>query len=388
MAKGIVPPRHGLREAPCCAAEPTVGGRLVLEPTAYRSPDAGSRGRSMTTSYRPGAVSRFLAWIDTLPGHGWWIFPALGVLLFAWAHGILWATGRRPAGTIEPVITVGVAYGPYSLAVLALVNRVARRSLAAFWPATGLPDSERATWAYQFVNSPGGYGWVSIFVGVPLALGSFLSAPASVLGAESGRAALFIAYLPSLLFGYSMLPAAVFATVRELRLVARIHREATAIDPFDREPVYAFSRLTVLTGLAYVLVGYYTVSVNGAFQVGNVVSLTAVGLSVVVGVAAFVLPLWGIHDRLVFEKGHLLRQVEGRLNRLGTEMYRRIDAGEFDSTKVISDSLAGVTALRERIARLPTWPWPPQLLRGFVSALLLPVVVYLLTRVISTQLAS
>ena len=40
--------------------------------------------------------------------------------------------------------------------------------------------------------------------------------------------------------------------------------------------------------------------------------------------------------------------------------------------------------LRDRASRLPTWPWPPQLLGGFVSALLLPVVVYLLTRFAST----
>jgi hypothetical protein len=40
------------------------------------------------------------------------------------------------------------------------------------------------------------------------------------------------------------------------------------------------------------------------------------------------------------------------------------------------------------VVRLPTWPWPPQLLRGFVSALLLPIVIFVLTRVISVILES
>ncbi|HYM84005.1 MAG TPA: hypothetical protein VEY67_07635, partial [Candidatus Dormibacteraeota bacterium] len=106
------------------------------------------------------------------------------------------------------------------------------------------------------------------------------------------------------------------------------------------------------------------------------------------GLACFVLPLWGIHERLGHEKELLLREVEGRLSRLGTEMYRRVDAGDFDSTKVVSEALAGVTGLRERIVRLPTWPWPPQLLRGFLTTLLLPVVVYLLSRVIGTRLGA
>jgi hypothetical protein len=69
-------------------------------------------------------------------------------------------------------------------------------------------------------------------------------------------------------------------------------------------------------------------------------------------------------------------------------MYARIDAGAFDSTKVINDSLGGLTALRDRIAHLPTWPWEPQLFRGFVSALLLPIVLFLLTRVISDLISA
>jgi hypothetical protein len=66
------------------------------------------------------------------------------------------------------------------------------------------------------------------------------------------------------------------------------------------------------------------------------------------GLACFVLPLWGIHDRLVREKARLLLEVERRLGRLSDEMYRRIDAGQFDGTKVVSDALSGVIRGRPR----------------------------------------
>jgi hypothetical protein len=227
---------------------------------------------------------------------------------------------------------------------------------------------------------------VSLTIGVPLAIGSFLSAPTSWFGVGTDRLILFIAYLPALVLGYAMAPAAFVHTVRQLRLVSRIHREATRIDPFDRGPVYAFSRLTVLTGLAYVLVGYYSLTVNGAFSAGNLLAVAALAASFIVGIGTFVIPLWGIHGRLVDEKAILVRGVEDRVGRIGTEMYRRIDAGEYDGSKVMSDALAGMTTLRDRIQRLPTWPWPPQLLRGFVTALILPLVIYVLTRLVSTSL--
>ena len=342
----------------------------------------------MTGSYRPSGVSRFLAWIDTLPGHGWWAYPAIGVVLFAWSQGIIWATGQRPFGTLEPLVATGVFYAPYTLAALAYINRTSQRALATFWPATGWPDDQQEAWRYQFVNSPSGFGLPAIIIGVIFAIGAFVSAPASALGAESNRAVLFAAYFPSAVFGYALVFVAVIHTSRQLRLVARIHREAEAIDPFDRGPVYAFSQLTVRTGLAFVLSGYYAVTVNGAFQAGNVIATVALAVTFGGGLACFVLPLWGIHDRLVHEKEVLLHDVEIRVGRLGAEMYARIDAGQFEATKVVSDAIAGAQTLRERIARLPTWPWPPQVLRGFLSALLLPVAVYLISRLAATQIGA
>jgi hypothetical protein len=47
----------------------------------------------------------------------------------------------------------------------------------------------------------------------------------------------------------------------------------------------------------------------------------------------------------------------------------------------VAGALAGAEQIRERIERLPTWPWQPALLRGFISAIILPVMVCLLTRV-------
>jgi hypothetical protein len=330
---------------------------------------------------RPGAVSRFLAWADDRPWHGAWLYVALAVLLFLVSQSITWATGLLPVGKIHPLIATGVVYGPYFLAALGYLNRTAERAVERFWPATGWPDDQRATWRYAFVTTPGGYGVIAFVLGALAAIGAFYAAPDAAVGVGTDRLIFLAAYLPSATLGYSLLLLAIVHTARQLRLVARIHREARAIDPFDRVPIYAFSGLTVRTALTYVLIGYYALTVNGAFQTG-LVGIVVLAVTFGSGVACFVLPLWGIHDRLGREKAQLLLEVERRLGRLGDEMYRRIDAGQFDGTKVVSDAVTGVQALRERISRLPTWPWPPNLFRGFLSALLLPVIVYIVSRLI------
>ncbi|HEY6958422.1 MAG TPA: hypothetical protein VI814_06350 [Candidatus Limnocylindria bacterium] len=338
---------------------------------------------------RAGVLSRFYDWCDRLPWHGWWLFPAMAIVELAWALGVLWASGRVPVGTLDPTVTVGVVYGPYALGALAYLNRVAARALAAFWPATGWPDEARASWTRAFTTVRAGLVAPSLLLGIPVGLGAFLSAPSSIMGADDqGRLAYGVAIVPVAIIGYAMTLLVIAHTIRQLQLVARIHREAAAIDPFDRVPVYAFSRFTAQIGLLFLLSGYYTLTVNSAFQSGNIIGIAVLAIVLGLGAACFVLPLLGIHGRLVVEKDVLLAGVEARVSKLGLELYRRIDAGEFDGTKVISEAIAAAGAIRERIVRLPTWPWPPQLFRGFLSALFLPVIVYLVSRLIATWIGA
>jgi hypothetical protein len=353
-------------------AEAAAGGAAIGDAAAH----AGS-----APSVRVGALSRLYAWSARLPGHGWYLVPASALGLLLWSDGLLWATGRLAVGSFDPTLTVSVVYAPYVLGVLAYLNHAAARALDAFWPATGWSDRDRASWVRAFTTVEAGIGLPCLILGIALAIGAFLSAPAAVVGTDiASRSIYAAAYAPSAILGYAMALIAIVHTWRQLRLVARIHQDARAIDPFDRRPVYAFSRFTAQIGLAFLVSGYYTLSVNASFQSGNLVGLVVLAAIIGLGAAAFVLPLWGIHGRLVREKEALFVGVDGRSRKLVEELYRRIDAGEFDGTKVVNEAIAAAGAVRERIGGLPTWPWPPQVLRGFVTALLLPIVVYLLTR--------
>jgi hypothetical protein len=350
-----------------------------------RDADAGE----VAPPVEPGALSRFYAWCARLPWGGWWLFPLLAGVLLLWSHGILWLTGSLAVGSLDPTLTIGVVYGPYGLGVIAYLNRVAGQALETFWPATGWPAQYRPGWSQAFTTVRAGIELPSLALGILVAAAAFLSAPESVVGSDgSSRLAYAIALAPIAILGYAVTFLAIAHTFRQLRLVARIHRQARAIDPFDRGPIYAFSRFTVQIGLAFLVSAYYTMVVNSAFQSGNQVGLAVLAFITALGVACFILPLWGIHSRLVGEKEALLAGVEDRVGTLAVELYRRIDSGEFDGTKVINEAIAAAGALRGRIERLPTWPWRPQLLSGFLSALLVPVAVYLLSRLIGAQIGA
>jgi hypothetical protein len=68
-------------------------------------------------------------------------------------------------------------------------------------------------------------------------------------------------------------------------------------------------------------------------------------------------------------------------------LHRRADAGDFVDADRYNDHLASLLAEREVIARAPTWPWAPETLRGFATALVLPVALWFVYWVLEQVLA-
>ena len=340
-----------------------------------------------TARYAPSALNRLFWAVERLPGGGWWVYPLMFLALVVYHHATLWVIGSVPVGSPSLAGVPALAFGPYALGAAHLFVRIGGRSMAAFRPASGLSDADFADRLYEFRTLPTGRLWLPFLVGAIFAVGSILSAPPESIAAYGGsRLSALLVFGPAALFGYGMAGVSVYVSVRILRQVERLHREATAIDLFDTAPIYAFSALTVRLGIGYVFAGYYALFVNSAFQVGNSLSLASIAISIALGVACFVVPLWGIHGRLAAAKAVLVRGSSLRDQALEAELFRRVDAGNLAGVKEVADALSGIRATSDRIAKLPTWPWPPQVLRGFISAILLPVAVFLITRYVGSQI--
>ena len=373
---------------PSSAADVTNEGRQqpAERPAALSHGQRPTPATGMSTTYRGGPISWLLLRLDALPERGWAVIALLALALAAWGNGVLWATGELPVGTIDANVIIVAVYAPYGLAMLMLGRHIALRALDGFWPATGWPDSDRQVWAYQFERTPARIELVAVILGLIGGLAALIAAPTTVVAAGYDTLDYYLANIPLFAAGYTVTTVVTFISARWLLLVMRIHREATEVDVFDRAPLYAFSRLTVFAALGVVAAVYYTLTFNAAYQVGNVPSLAFLGVAFLIGLAAFVVPLWGIHVRIVREKEALLRDVERRVNSIANELYRDIDSGSMDTASKFTALLTSLGSLRERIEHLPTWPWPPNLFRGFITALLLPIAIFILTRVISTYL--
>ena len=100
------------------------------------------------------------------------------------------------------------------------------------------------------------------------------------------------------------------------------------------------------------------------------------------GVIVFVVPLLGLHGRLVDEKERLQGEADDRLKGILAELNRDAGALELGRADALNKTLASLVQQRELLARLPTWPWSTTTLRAFVSAILLPLALFVVQRVL------
>lgn len=334
-----------------------------------RSPSpAVQRGAPPTLPPYPASwVDRVLAGVSRWPASDWACFGAL----FATGHVLVAALRVRDGAALPEALTAlpppFLLWTVYLLALTHHLNGVARARLAAFRSVLDLDDAGLAEAEYRLTTMPAplalrfGGLWVAIAVAIlwwqwPLVVR---------LGYPLWEIGLTVA-------SYMLGGAAIYHTAHQLREVSRLHARVTRVDLFDLEPLYAFSGLTSRTALGWLLLLYLTAIVVPAELARSALGATWVfvmGLAIL----AFVAPLMGIHRQLMAAKQRAIAAANARLRDTLAEINQRIDARDFGALDGLQKAAASLTAQRDILEAVSTWPWQAGTLRGFVTALLLPI---------------
>jgi hypothetical protein len=179
----------------------------------------------------------------------------LGSLLAAilLSHVVRWIDGSLPAGSVD---ITRVAEAPFLIffpAAQQYLNTTARSALEGFRPALQIGDDEYRVLQYRLTTIPSRSGAVAGAIGAALGIMSLLSSPLGY--GVTSETSLATEILTGFFAVLTMAFLAVFAfhTLRQLQLVASVHRMAKHIDLFQLAPVHSFSTLTSRTGISIIL---------------------------------------------------------------------------------------------------------------------------------------
>lgn len=336
------------------------------------------------TPYPPSWIDQLFTWIDGLWGPPWIFYLLVFLIMILIGHVTLWLEGSLPFGNINLARIAEQPLLLYFPVLMQYLNRIARRSLRNFQPILKISPAEVNRLEYELTTLPRSFGYISIVVGLLLGPLSVISQPLNYgLSPTSSMATLIYSYLSAIL-SVIVFIAFILHTIRQLCVVSRIHRMAEKINLFERLPVYAFSALTVRTGIGILIMFYYYTYIFFIAQLmgpypGSLIDLSFVGLGLLVATGSFVLPLYGMHHRLVDEKTRLLAEADRRFDATLSQLHHQLDTRSLDEIDILNKAIASQVIEREALSKIPTWPWKPETLRGFLTSLVLPIIIWLLT---------
>jgi hypothetical protein len=335
--------------------------------------------------YPPSWLQRLVELIERLPGPTWAAYVVISVVSVVIVHTQVWSTTALPVGQLDSANTY---YGILPIALLwtaGYLEKVAGSAFDAFRPALSLGKADVERLRYELTVMPARPSLVVTLVAMALTL---LSYSDPVAAGIAGIPLPFLAgrfLLES--FNTAVLLLLIYQLLRQMRDVRRTLARSAVVDLFQPGPLYAFSKLTSRTGMAIVLL-----TVSSLLFVPIPATTTATFLvtwapyfvipPLIAGIA-FLVPLYGMHGRLVAEKDRLEGAAEDRLKGLLAEINRDIDARDLGRADGLNKTLGSMLQQRDVLAKLPTWPWSTGTLRAFITALLLPIVLFLIQRALA-----
>jgi hypothetical protein len=242
-------------------------------------------------------------------------------------------------------------------------------------------ETELARIKNQLTTLPQKQGWLAIPLGFGLAALTIFTEPEPYGEVVPNT---FLPYVGDLLFtGFMMatLYGLIVRSIRQIRMVARLHRRASNINLLKLGPAHAFSTLTARTGIGVIFVLVFGTLVDET-PADSVVDLFWYLVTSLISIALFVLPILGMRDRLEEEKERVLNEIGDLLQHASSHLHDKISQGNYQTLGEQEIAIKALTHERELLERASTWPWNTRTIRGFASALLLPIVIWIVTRIL------
>ena len=331
---------------------------------------------SQVIPYPPSFIDRLTDFIQRLPIPYGLTYSLLFILESAMVLGFSWFDGWLPAFQFDPIVFLFPLWLWGPLAFVTYLDSLSLRALSEFRPLLDVSPETKRRLGYEFTTMPATSVIVSAVAwSIVYLLFWFVAFAPSVAVFGSGVLATRVLFLVGFV-SFAVGGVIYYHTIRQLRLVSRTVRMVNQFDLFALDPVYAFSVLTSRTGMSWVALITLTLLIS-PLAVGGIAELSTLILQIALAMAAFLLPLRIVNRRLMSEKRLQMAELNQRVKATLARVHKNVDENSLQEVSKLHDVLNALTTEREILARIPTWPWRPGLFAGFVSIIVLPIVLVL-----------
>lgn len=340
-----------------------------------------------TKSKKPPYLPSWVDWVTDrvkqLPIPVWLLYLVLGLALVLLHAAIKWSEGAYPAGTFFPFHLVLNLSPVVVMAMMYYFDDWAETALATFRPAMSIEEAEYEKVRYQLTTLPRLQTFIASFIGLAYGLIYLILL---ITPQQKEQYKVFRSPTGSVLdvtlelLNYLLYAILFYHTVHQMRIISRIYSTYTHVDLFQLGPLHAFSTLAARIAISIAIMTYaWIYAFSGSANISD--TLTP-ALAIPLLFATFILPLMGIHRILQQEKGKLQSENALHLKAALAELHHRREAGDYGQIDGVSKAIDALTKEQSLLDKISTWPWQPETVRWVGTALLLPVILTLATRVL------
>ena len=326
-----------------------------------------------TEVYPPSWIDRLTAWVAQLSGSSWKYYLGFGLALLFFQSSLSWLEGATPLGTFWPVHAFLSATIAFFMGLIYYLDQWAGKALVILRPDLTVSEEVYLELRYKLTTLPRGWtilasiiilglNFLGEAVGGPYYLEALAPYPLSAIS-------LRIIYLVCWWFFGAFL----FHTIHQLNQINVIYSQHTRIHLFRTKPFYAFSNLSAFTAGSLVMIIYGWLLVNPTIPWNDPIVIVWILLFILTAVVTFLWPQLGMHRLQVQEQERLIDEAYRRLESTVVELHGQLDQGVLDQMEDLNFAIASLEIELNMLKRIRTWPWEPETLQILVTALALPL---------------
>jgi len=316
--------------------------------------------------------------IEALPFKPWVTYLLLYFGFVISFQLIAWLDGLRALGDFSITTFFNPVWVPAGLAGIHYLNTEGRRALKGFRPVMDTDEEEFRMIQTQMSTIPQP---VVLSIQALVGLALFLVArtnPARLSSElQPGTATLWFAVI-FMTLGFSNLFIYFYQTFRRLKLVSRVYSMVKQINIFEQQPLYTLSAFNVKIGFVWILFMNLNI-VAFVLQTGpQATTFPLMFIEILLVILVFLFPAWGIHNRIQRAKEVLLTENGRQLEATNSKLNISLQENEHKDIVTYEKGVAALVSMRNEIGKSPTWPWDIGTFRSFLSAVLLPILLFVI----------
>lgn len=336
----------------------------------------------LSVPYPPSWQNRFFDAVHRLPVPSLlvYILIYLGVIILN--HLIPWLEGKLPWGKIDGTQFINSIWLLVALIAFDYFISLSKTSVAKFRPALEVDDQEYKQMSYRLATLSAHSGWFITIATFLITFGIVPQIASIPLYLQSGFTR--FVYLFSSALEVSFTFSFYWFLYHALRTISQLYTRLGAMNLFHLEPLYGLAGFTSRAGIFFVINTTMIYLLNIVFTETPQLATSVLfgSISTVLALASFILPLGRLHARVQTEKERVSHENNQNLKKAYLELQDRINQKNTTGMADFRSGLLALLDLRQEIKKIPTWPWDSATLRGFITALFVPLAVWLIQQVL------